>query len=48
MIQTLRAISGQRRVVLGSWWLLETAPIAAVKEGFKKELCLEEQEAHKD
>lgn len=41
-------LSGQRRAPLGSWWLLETAPIAAVKDHFKEELCLEQQEAPKD
>lgn len=48
VIQTPRAVSGQRRALLGSWWLLETAPIAAIKGGFKEELCLEQQEGPKD
>lgn len=47
VIQTLRTISGQRRAFLGSWRLLKTAPIAAVKGGFKEELCLEQQKGPK-
>lgn len=46
VIQTLRTLSGQRRALLGSWWLLKTAPIAAIKGGFKH--SLEQQKGPKD
>lgn len=46
--QTLKDyLRGQRRALLGSWWQLATAPIAAVKGGFKEELCLGQQEVPK-
>ena len=36
VIQTLMTVSGQKRSLLGIWGLLETAPIAVIKGGFKE------------
>jgi hypothetical protein len=39
VIQILSTVSGQKRALLASWWLLETASITAVKNSFKEQLC---------